>query len=59
MVLTDAQMAQAVAEARALVVAKSADSFINYSAMVTDDQIAQAIAQVLGAVTETPPIVSE
>jgi hypothetical protein len=51
MKLSDAQMKQAVAEARVLIKARST-GFVNYNDMVTDDEIVQGIAQVLEAVTE-------
>jgi hypothetical protein len=50
MILSHAQMTQATAAARALVAAHST-GFINYNNMVSDDQLAQAIAQVLAKVT--------
>jgi hypothetical protein len=51
MTLTPAQMAQAVAAARAIVAAHST-GFINYNNMVSDAQIAAALTEVLAAVTE-------
>lgn len=53
MTLTSEQMAQAVAAARAMV-AEHSTGFINYNDMVSDDQLKQAIAQVLATVKEVP-----
>lgn len=55
MILSQSQMQQAVTEARALVDAHST-GFINYSSMVSDDQLTQAITQVLAKVTVAPVI---
>lgn len=55
MKLSDNQMAQAVAEARVLIKAKST-GFVDYNNLVTDDEIAQGIAQVLAAVQDDPPV---
>jgi hypothetical protein len=52
MTLTDEQMKQAIAAARAIVVAHST-GFINYSNMVSDAQIAAALTEVLAAVEDT------
>jgi hypothetical protein len=54
MILSQTQMQQAVAEARALVVAHST-GFINYSSMVSDAQLTQAITQILAKVTVPAP----
>lgn len=51
MKLSTTQMKQAVAAARVLVAAHST-GFINYNNMVSDKQLAEALTQVLNAVTE-------
>ena len=53
MKLSDKQMSEAVAEARVLIKAKST-GFVDYNTMVTDDEIAAGIAQVLAAVEDEP-----
>jgi hypothetical protein len=53
MKLSASQTAQAVAAARDLIKAKST-GFIDYDSMVTDDEIANAITQVMAAVDEEP-----
>jgi hypothetical protein len=50
MTLDNVQMAEAVAAARQIIQEHST-GFINYNKMVTDDQIAAALTQVLAAVT--------
>jgi hypothetical protein len=50
MTLDNVQMAEAVAAARDIIKEHST-GFINYNKMVTDDQIAAALTQVLAAVT--------
>ena len=51
MILTKQQTTQAVAEARKMIQEHST-GFMNYSAMVSDAQIAEALTRVLGAVTD-------
>jgi hypothetical protein len=51
MKLSDAQLAEAVTAARQLIQEHST-GFMDYNKMVTDDQIAAALTQVLAAVTE-------
>lgn len=53
MTLDSKQMAEAVAEARALIKEHSTP-FLNYNKMVSDDQIAEALTRIFGAVTEVP-----
>jgi uncharacterized protein YjgD (DUF1641 family) len=53
MKLSDAQLVEAVTAARQLIQEPST-GFMDYNKMVTDDQIAAALTQVLAAVTEEP-----
>lgn len=53
MKLSDKQMTEAVAAARAIILAHST-GFLDYNSMVSDDQIAAALTQVLAAVAEEP-----
>jgi len=57
MKLTDHQTSQAVAAARKLIKAHST-GFMNFDHMVKDDQIAQALTEVLAAVTDDPKMVT-
>ena len=50
MTLDNVQMAEAVTAAREIIQEHST-GFMNYNKMVTDDQIAAALTQVLAAVT--------
>jgi len=54
MVLNNEQMAEAVTEARAIIKSHS-HGFLDFNSMVTDDQIHQALAQVLSKVSEPAP----
>ncbi len=54
MVLNETQMVEAVTEARAIIKAHS-HGFLDFNSMVTDDQIAVALAQVLAKVSEPTP----
>jgi len=54
MVLNNEQMAEAVAEARAIIKAHS-HGFLDFNSMVTDDQIHAALTQVLSKVSEPTP----
>jgi hypothetical protein len=53
MKLSPSQTAQAVTAARVLIQEHS-KGFMNYNKMITDDQLAAALAQVMAAVTEEP-----
>jgi len=55
MVLNNEQMAEAVAEARAIIKAHSHGGFLDFNSMVTDDQIHAALTQVLSKVSEPTP----
>jgi hypothetical protein len=51
MTLSPTQLAQAVAETRKLIAAHSTP-FLNYNKMITDQQLTEALTQVLAAVEE-------
>ena len=54
MVLNNKQMAEAVAEARAIIKSHS-HGFLDFNSMVSDDQIHAALTQVLAKVSEPTP----
>ena len=54
MVLNNEQMAEAVAEARAIIKAHS-HGFLDFNSMVSDDQIHAALTQVQSKVSEPTP----